>query len=126
MSNLQVRVNNQPLVFGGNVNSTLKTWMEQLGIRDFAHAKMLTRSIVPAEIKLSADFIRREYGHYTYIFTVGIFADKVLTAAGIDHGAFPATSTTDKKSIVNSMANCRTYLMRRMYHAPTSSNPECS
>lgn len=118
MQNLQVKVNNTPIVFGGNVNSTLRTWMENLGIRDFVHAKMNTRSITPEDIQLSADYIRHEYKEYQYVFTIGNFADKTLKLAGIDHGSLPATSTKDKKVINNGFYNCRNYLMRRMHHAP--------
>lgn len=119
MPNLQVRVNNTPLVLGGNVNSRLRLWLKNLGVQDFHHLAMNVKSITPSDIQMSADYIRREYSHYQYIFTVGVFADKVLKLAGIDHGTFPPTSVRDPAIINHAMQVCRNYLMRSMYHAPT-------
>ena len=122
MQSPQVKVNNLPIVFGGNVDSTLRTWMSEIGVNDFAHAKFAVISIDPLDIKLSADYIKNNYAQYEYVFTVGIFADRTLKLAGIDHGAWPSTRTKNKKEIEQAFQNCRNYLMRRMYHAP-STNP---
>lgn len=111
----------KPIVFGGNINSKLITWLQQLGVTDFLHAGVVVRSIDPADIQLSADHIRKNYGHAEFIFTVGAFAHKTLTAAGLDHGALPPTSTKDKKEIEAALTHCRNYLLRSMYHAPKSS-----
>lgn len=112
---------NKPIVFGGNINSTLITWLQQLGVQDFLHAGVMVRSIDPKDIQLSADHIRNNYGHAKFIFTVGTFAHKTLTAAGLDHGALPPTSTKDKKQIEAALTHCRNYLLRSMYYAPKGS-----
>lgn len=111
----------KPIVFGGNVNSTLKTWLQQLGVSDFLHAAVVVKSIDPADIQLSADYILKHYGHAEFIFTVGIFAHKILTIAGLHHGALPPTATEDLKEIDAALTHCRNYLLRRMYHAPKTS-----
>jgi hypothetical protein len=127
MQNLRV---NQPppsspqvLVIGGNVNGRLCAWLRELGISDFAHAAINVTSISPKDIQASADYIRREYGAVDYLFSVGLFADKTLRAAQLDHGALPATKTKDQKTLETALNNCRNYLLRRMYHAPTQSPP---
>lgn len=112
---------NKPIVFGGNINSTLVKWLQQLGIADFLHAGVVVRSIDPKDIQLSADHIKKQYGHAAFIFTVGTFAHKTLTAAGLDHGALPSTSTMNKKEIEAALTHCRNYLLRSMYYAPKSS-----
>jgi hypothetical protein len=114
---------NNVLVIGGNVNGRLCAWLRELGIQDFAHAATNVTSINPKDIQQSADYIKREYGTVSYIFSVGLFADKTLTIAGLDHGALPATNTKDPKAIELAMYHCRNYLMRRMYYAPTQSPP---
>ncbi len=112
---------NKPIVFGGNINSILVKWLQQLGVQDFLHAGVVVRSINPADIQLSADHIRKNYGHAEFIFTVGTFAHKTLTVAGMDHGALPPTSIKDKKEIEAALNHCRNYLLRRMYYAPKGS-----
>lgn len=111
----------KPIIFGGNVNSTLKTWLQQLGVTDFLHAGVIVRSIDPADIQMSADHIRKNYGHAPVIFSVGTFAHKTLTAAGLDHGALPPTATKNLKEIEAALNHCRNYLLRSMYHAPKGS-----
>jgi hypothetical protein len=111
----------KPVVFGGNVNGTLKTWLQQLGVVDFLHAAVLVKSIDPADIQLSAEHVRKTYGHADFIFTVGTFAHKTLTLAGMDHGALPPTNTKNLKQIDAALNQCRNYLIRSMYYAPKSS-----
>lgn len=111
----------KPIVFGGNVNSTLKTWLQNLGVTDFLHAGVVVRSIDPADIQKSADHIKKNYGHAEFIFTVGTFAHKTLVVAGIDHGALPPTTTKDLKEIEVALNQCRNYLLRSMYYAPKNS-----
>lgn len=118
MQSLQVKVNNTPIVFGGHCDSVLNTRMQELGVKDFIFAKMTTYSITPEDIIKSAEYIRREYSAYQYVFSVGAMADKVLKTADIDHGALPSSAAKDKKAIAFAMQNCRNYLLRRMYHAP--------
>lgn len=113
----------QVLVIGGNVNGRLCAWLRELGISDFAHAATNVKSISPNDIQLSADYIRREYGTVEYLFSVGLFADRTLKTAQLDHGALPATNTKDLKTIETALTNCKNYLLRRMYHAPTQSPP---
>lgn len=111
----------KPIVFGGNINSRLITWLQKLGVTDFFHAGVVVKSIDPKDIQLSADHIRTNYGHADVVFTVGAFAHKTLVAAGMDHGALPATSTKDKKEIEFALNQCCNYLLRSMYHAPKGS-----
>jgi hypothetical protein len=121
MSNQWVRASkNVPHVFGGNVNSTLKTWLDELGIKDFVHAELEVHSIDPHAMELSALHFTKTYIEYDCIFTVGKIADRILTLAGLDHGALPTTNAS-KQEINESLAKCRNYLVRRMFHAPTSS-----
>jgi len=112
---------NKPIVFGGNINSTLVKWLQQLGVQDFLHAGVVVRSIDPADIQLSAEHIRKNYGQAQFFIAVGTFAHKTLTVAGLDHGALPPTSTKDKKQIELALTHCRNYLLRSMYHAPKGS-----
>lgn len=116
----------KPIVFGGNVNSTLKTWLLQLGVTDFLHAGIVIRSIDPADIQLSADRVRQEYGNAAFMFTVGMFAHKTLVAAGLDHGALPPTHTNDLKEIETALNHCRNYLTRSMFYAPSKISPNLS
>jgi|SRR5271166_3031618 len=109
---------NNPVVFGGNINGTLKAWLRELGIIDFFHAGVLVRSIAPIDIQLSAEHIRKNYGHARIILTVGTFAHKTLTTAGLEHGALPPTSTKDKKEVEAALNHCRNYLIRSNYYAP--------
>lgn len=113
----------QVLVIGGNVNGRLRAWLRELGIADFAHAATNVKSISPKDIQLSADYIRKEYGTVEYLFSVGLFADRTLRTAQLDHGALPATNTKDQKIIDMALNNCKNYLLRRMYYAPTQSPP---
>jgi len=115
----------KPLVFGGNVNSTLKKWLLQLGITDFVHASIVAKSIGKDEIQRSADHIRQTYGHVQIIFSVGLFADKILYNAGLVHGRLPATSNKNQKEISAYLIGCRHYLLRR-YNAPTNGPSGCS
>lgn len=114
----------KPIVFGGNINSTLVTWLQQLGVMDFLHAGVVVRSIDPVDIQLSADHIRKNYGHVSVLFSVGTFAHRTLTAAGLEHGTLPATSTKNLKEIEAALNQCRNYLLRSAY-APKS-NPNVS
>lgn len=114
---------NKPIVFGGNLNSVLVTWMKQLGVDDFLHGCFNIRSINPTDIQLSAEHLRKMYGDAEYLFSVGKIAHKTLVAAGLDHGALPSTSTKDKKEIEAAMVHCRNYLIRRFYYAPKGSSP---
>jgi hypothetical protein len=114
---------NKPVIFGGNVNSTLRSWLQQLGVSDFFHAGVVVRSIDPADIQLSANYIRETYGRATVLLTIGTFAHKTLITAGLDHGALPPTSTKDKKEIEVALHHCRNYLIRSMYYAPKSGPP---
>lgn len=113
---------NIPLVVGGILNSTLCTWLKELGFEDFVHAKLTINSIAPNEIAQSAEYIRREYGNAPYIFSVGLFADKTLVAAGLAHGALPSTSTEDKIEIQTAIQNCKNYLRRGTYETRTPNN----
>jgi hypothetical protein len=124
MQSLQVKVNNTPIVFGGCCNSILNTRMQELGVKDFIFAKLITYSITPEDIIKSAEYIQREYSAYQYVFSVGAMADKVLKMANIDHGALPSSAAKDKKTVAFAMQNCRNYLLRRMYHAPILSGGE--
>lgn len=125
MLNLPAKQNNIPYVLGGNLNNVLKTWLKEIGVMEFAHGMLAVTSINPEDIKISAGYIQKEYGAMYYLFTVGAFADKVVTAANLPHGALPPTSCTDKKKVAIALNECRTYLLRRAY-AQTSYNPNIS
>lgn len=107
------------LVIGGNVNGTMRAWLQQVGVSDFMHAATNVRSIDPQNLKISADYIRREYGTADFLITVGLFADKVVKLAKLDHGTLPATNIKDRKIIAASLAGCQDYLMRRRFYAPS-------
>lgn len=114
------RSNQRPIVFGGNVNDTLRTWLRQIGVEDFVHADFKVDSIEPLAIEKSAEYVRRTYVGMGPFLTVGKFADKLLTRAFMLHGSLPATTTTDKKVIAESLENCRNYLLRSIFYAPTN------
>lgn len=125
MQSPQVKQSNIiPLVFGGNMNSTLKSWLEQLGFNDFVHAQMNITSINPLEIQKSANYIRQNYSD-KLIFTVGNFADKVLTAATLPHGALPSTSS-HKLEVQKALLECKQFLDRRFNVQTNISPTECS
>lgn len=108
---------NKALVFGGNINTTLIKWLKQLGVNDFVHAAIVARSIDKAEMQKTAEYIRNTYGHMDIIFSVGLFADKILFNAGLEHGILPATNNKNLKEIDTQLIACRNYLIRRMYNA---------
>jgi len=124
MSNQWVKASkNVPHVFGGNVNSVLRHWLDKMGIRDFVHASLNVHSIDPEQMELSALYFTRTYIGYDCIITVGKVADKVLTLAGLDHAALPPTTTKDNAEIEAAILKGRNYLLRRMYDAPESHRP---
>jgi hypothetical protein len=123
MSNQWVKASkNVPHIFGGNVNSTLRHWLDQLGIKDFVHARLNVHSIDPEQIELSALYFTRTYIGYDCLITVGKISDKVLTLAGLDHGALPPTNAS-KVEVEVAILRCKNYLARRMFHAPESHRP---
>ena len=127
MSNQWVKASkNVPHVFGGNCNSTLRHWLDKLGIKDFVHASLNVHSIDPEAIELSALYFTRTYVGYDCLISVGKVADRVLTLAGLDHAPLPPTTTKDKAEIEAAMVKCRNYLIRRLYYAPTSNGPSIS
>lgn len=119
MLNQWVKQNNHiPIVFGGNNSSSLRSWMREIGVMEFVHAKLQHESIAPYEMQLSAACILHEYAGHPWIFSVGKFADRVLNMAAIDHGALPSKPTP--LELNKAIMNCRNYLIRSGY-APKSS-----
>ncbi len=111
-----------PYVIGGNSNGTLKAWFSHLGVPDYVHVKLDVGSIAPEDIQRSAETLKSRWKNVEFVFSVGLFADKLLRAAGLDHGALPLTNTEDKKLIESSLLECRNYLLRRIY-GPQSTPP---
>lgn len=107
------------------MNSTLKSWLKELGFDDFVHAQVTVTSICPIDINKSAEHIISNYGKALVMFSVGRFADRVLTAASLPHGAFPPT-TANKLEVQKAMFNCKTYLAGVYNHVQTNSPTQCS
>ena len=102
------------------MNSKLKHWLKELHIEDFVHVALDTTSIDPVELKISGfNILSYVYGA-SAIITVGTLANKLLKTTSVEHGALPATNTTDKKKIAAAFIQCRYYLLRRINNVPPS------
>lgn len=114
------------IVFGGSRNKTLDSWMHSIAVDKYDHAVVTVESIDPSEMRKSAEWIRKNWQVGLHICTVGKFADRILIMADLDHGALPSTTTRNKRLIEESLVNCKNYLLRRMYYAPTRNSPVSS
>lgn len=110
--NLQ-QLNNLPYVLGGNNTARLKRWMSQVGVPNYFHLELKVESIAPEKMWESAGYLVNNLSHVPMLFSVGIFADKVLTLANLKHGALPSTKVKDDKKITKAIDNCRNYFLER-------------
>lgn len=113
---------NLPIVFGGNDCRALKSWLRELGIGTYIHAELTHDNIGLLDMQLSAAYLAKEYGFYKYIFSVGLYADKILHMAGIDHGSLPLTAKHEALELSDKMLQCRNYLIRSGYASASISS----
>lgn len=110
--NLQ-QLNNLPYVLGGNNTAKLKRWMSQVGVPNYFHLELNVESIAPSEMWKSAEYLVHNFSHVPMLFSVGLFADKVLSKANLKHGVLPSTKVKDQKKIMKAIDECRSYFLER-------------
>jgi len=114
------------LIIGGNVNSTLRTWLQELGVTTFNHLSVQLTEISPEDLRESAQRLREILPPESIILTSGVMADKLLNMVFVVHGALPSTSTDDKKRIAAAIGQCRNYLTMRSYYGAQSTGSRIS
>lgn len=107
------QVNNIPYVLGGNNTPKLKRWMNQIGVPNYFHLELKVDSIAPGEMWKSAGYLVNNLSHVPLLFSVGLFADKILLKANLKHGALPSTRIKDQKKIMKAIDDCRNYFLER-------------
>jgi len=107
-------LNNTPYVVGGANNTTLRQWLLQIGVPEFYHIQYEVIGIGPKDLEISAAYLKENLSNATLVFSVGIISDKLLTKAGLMHGALPRTSIKDKKKIMKAITECRNYFLGRV------------
>jgi hypothetical protein len=114
-------IGSQVIIVGGTLNSTLKKWLNQLGIHEFNHFTLPIEDISPEALTSTSWGLYNSIPITAMIISVGPLAAKLLDKVYLLHGALPSTSTKDKKKIATSLAQCKNYLtLRRFYGQPPS------
>ena len=115
-------IGSQVIIVGGTLNSTLKKWLNQLGIHEFNHFSITINSISAMSLEEASIRLQRSIPVTAMIISVGPLAAKLLDKGYLLHGALPATHIKDKKKIETSLTHCKNYLtLRRFYGQPPNS-----
>lgn len=101
---------------GGVLNSTLRTWLQDLTVYNFDHVTVEAQSISPLDQLTAAEKLKNEIQNYTpdRIISVGKFADKLLRIVHVEHGSLPNVQA-DKREVAKQIAECKHYLLGGLY-----------
>lgn len=114
------------LIVGGNINSTLKTWLMELNIENFNQIDISICDISPNGLKEAAEQLKIFLTDTDIIISVGPLADKLLNSLYTLHGTLPSTQTKDKKEIEKALIQCKNYLLSRRHYVNQQPKPTIS
>ncbi len=112
------------IIVGGTMNSTIKNWMNRLGIFEFNHVSVNLKGIGQDDMHEAAMSLAYSLPFNATVISIGPLADKLLTSTLIDHAPLPSTAIKDKNKINEALTQCKKYLLRRRFYV--TSGPRIS